>query len=577
MQFHPVNQINEKFISKEPIVPLIRGASSVSKNTISVVGTPNTSNLNWNFPITSGVCTDLDWYGTYVLNFSVAVKNNTGADIAGNTVLLTYGTNMCVADYPVASLVTNLNCKLNEQQLMNYNVADYKNMLLRLGDHNKVVGESICPSMIETGFASYVDSYLTRGNIMASYSDASFGSGEIPNGAWGAICSIDSTSNTTNPAGNLASGATQYVNVTVTINEPIISAPFLFQHLQKNSESSPYYLRNVIINMALNSVANRFFRFGGNIQPVPSAGNNGLNVTSVTLTSVTSAQVNFFTYSAPLIKGFSMPENSTIKCFDIVTSNVVGKAFVPATSATQKLILSNQSLSGLPRYLVLGCRPELNTYDATEATWYYPITNLTVSLGNQQNILAEYNIVDLYRASVRNGLKQDFISYSGVGSSIAFTTAGAGAGAVSVAVSKPVQTCSSPIILELGTDITLPFDVVNGSQGNYNFTFNVTCQNTEAPNASGVGQGTSSPSLFFMALYDTFFTTNSKTLMSKLSQSLISPDLALEIKDNVQEHDVPQSTESEVGGALHKMKSAGYANNVSKSSAVSRLSKRLVH
>jgi hypothetical protein len=146
-----------------------------------------------------------------------------------------------------------------------------------------------------------------------------------------------------------------------------------------------------------------------------------------------------------------------------------------------------------------------------------------------------------------------------------------------VAVSKPVQTCSSPIILELGTDITLPFDVVNGSQGNYNFTFNVTCQNTEAPNASGVGQGTSSPSLFFMALYDTFFTTNSKTLMSKLSQSLISPDLALEIKDNVQEHDVPQSTESEVGGALHKMKSAGYANNVSKSSAVSRLSKRLVH
>jgi hypothetical protein len=225
---------------------------------------------------------------------------------------------------------------------------------------------------------------------------------------------------------------------------------------------------------------------------------------------------------------------------------------------------------------VLGCRPELNAYDPTNATWYYPIQTLTVTLGNNQNILAEYNIVDLYRASVRNGLKQDYISFSGVGSSVSFTAAG-GAGAVSVAVSKPVQTCSSPIILEIGEDITLPFDVVNGSQGNFNFTFNVVCLNTEKPNASGVGTGLSSPSLFFMALYDTYFSTDSKTLMSSISRSLISPDLALEVKENVQEHEVPQSADSEVGGALNKMKSAGYANNVSKSSAVSRLSKRLVH
>lgn len=577
MNFHPVNQIDERFINKEPVVPMIRGAQSVSKNTVQVVGQPNTSNLNWNFPITSGVCTDLDWYGTYVLNFSVAVTNKTGGGIAAGAKLLTYGTNMCVADYPVASLITNLNCKLNEQQLMNYNVSDYKNMLLRLGDHNKVVGEAVCPAMIETGFANYNDSYLTRNNPMASYSDASFGSGEIPNGAWGAICAIDPATNTVAAAG-LANNATQNVNVTVTINEPIVSAPFLFQHLQKHSESSPYYLRNVIINMALSTVASRFFRFGGpDIISVAAAtaGGAGKTITSVSLTSVDSALINYFTLSAPLVKGFSLPEKSVIKAFDIVTSSVVGKAFNPTQSATQKLILSNQSLSGLPRYIVLGCRPELNTYDATNATWYYPIQSLTVTLGNNQNILAEYNIVDLYRASVRNGLKQDYISFSGVGSSVAFSTA-AGGGVV-VAASKPVQTCSSPIILEIGEDITLPFDVVNGSQGNFNFTFNVVCQNTEAPNAAGVGQGTSSPSLFFMALYDTYFSTDSKTLMSSIARSLISPDLALEVRENVQEHEVPQSADSEVGGALNKMKSAGYASNVSKSSAVSRLSKRLVH
>jgi hypothetical protein len=575
MNFHPVNQIDERFINKEPVVPMIRGAQSVSKNTVQVVGQPNTSNLNWNFPITSGVCTDLDWYGTYVLNFSILVTNNTGAGIAAGAKLLTYGTNMCVADYPVASLITNLNCKLNEQQLMNYNVSDYKNMLLRLGDHNKVVGEAVCPAMIETGFANYNDSYLTRNNPMASYSDASFGSGEIPNGAWGAICAIDNTSNTVVAAG-LNDGVAVPVNVTVTINEPIVSAPFLFQHLQKHSEASPYYLRNVIINMALSTVASRFFRFGG--PDITPAGVAGKTITSVTLTSVSSALINYFTLSAPLVKGFSLPEKSVIKAFDIVTSSVVGTPFAAGTP-TKKLTLSNQSLSGLPRYIVLGCRPELNTYDPTNATWYYPIQTLTVTLGNNQNILAEYNIVDLYRASVRNGLKQDYISFSGIGSSVSFATGvpAGGLSAVSVAVSKPVQTCSSPIILEIGEDITLPFDVVNGSQGNFNFTFNVVCQNTEAPNAAGVGQGTNAPSLFFMALYDTYFSTDSKTLMSSIARSLISPDLALEVKENVQEHEVPQSADSEVGGALNKMKSAGYASNVSKSSAVSRLSKRLVH
>jgi hypothetical protein len=573
MNFHPVNQIDERFINKEPVVPMIRGAQSVSKNTVQVVGQPNTSNLNWNFPITSGVCTDLDWYGTYVLNFSILVTNNTGAPIAQNSKLLTYGTNMCVADYPVASLITNLNCKLNEQQLMNYNVSDYKNMLLRLGDHNKVVGEAVCPAMIETGFANYNDSYLTRNNPMASYSDASFGSGEIPNGAWGAICAIDPVSNNVAAPGGLADGNAQPVSVTVTINEPIVSAPFLFQHLQKHSEASPYYLRNVIINMALSTVASRFFRFGG--PDITPAGVPGKTITSVTLTSVSSALINYFTLSAPLVKGFSLPEKSVIKAFDIVTSSVVGTPFAAGTS-TKKLTLSNQSLSGLPRYIVLGCRPELNAYDPTNATWYYPIQTLTVTLGNNQNILAEYNIVDLYRASVRNGLKQDYISFSGVGSSIAFASAPVGGG-VTVAASKPVQTCSSPIILEIGEDITLPFDVVNGSQGNFNFTFNVVCLNTEKPNAAGVGQGTNAPSLFFMALYDTYFSTDSKTLMSSIARSLISPDLALEVKENVQEHEVPQSADSEVGGALNKMKSAGYANNVSKSSAVSRLSKRLVH
>jgi hypothetical protein len=564
MNFHPVNQIDERFINKEPIVPMIRGPQSVSKNTVSVVGSTNTSNLNWNFPINSGVCTDLDWYGYYDLTFSIVLQNN-AATIDAGTNVLTYGTNICIADYPVSTLITNLNCKFNEVQLMNYNPSDYKNMLLRLGDHNKVVGEAVGPAMLETGFASYVDAYLTRNNPMASYSDADFGSGEIPNGAWGAICTF------TGNAAGVANGAPITIQANVKLNEPLISAPFLFQHLQKNKDASPYYIRNVIINMALNAVSTRFFRFGGpNIKPV-AAGN--LSVTSVTLTAVNAAKLNYFTLSAPLVKGFSMPEKSIIKTFDIVTSNVVGRAFT-AGGPPQELILSNQSLSGLPRYIVLGCRPAMSTYSPTSATWYYPITTLTVSLGNNQNILANYTAVDLYRASVRNGLRQDFISFSGTGSSVAFTSP---AGSVTVSASVPVQTCSSPIILEIGTDIILPFDVVNGSQGNFNFAFNVTCSNNEAPNTAGVAQGTNTPNLYFMALYDTYFTTDSKTLMSEISRSLISPNLALDVKENVQEHEMPQAQESEVGGALHKMKSAGHVNNINRSQAVERLSKRLIH
>ncbi len=329
--------------------------------------------------------------------------------------------------------------------------------------------------------------------------------------------------------------------------------------------------------MALNSVANRFFRTQMSTFTPP--GGTALTIVGATLTSVTNAQMNYFTLSPPLVKGFSMPEKSIIKTFDIVTSNVVGTPFSGDVTKplTQQIPLTNQSLSGLPRYIVIGCRPAMSAYAPYQATWYYPITNLSVSLGNNQNILATYSQVDLYRASVRNGLKQDYISFTGIGSSVSFTAAAGGA--VSVVASKPVQTCSSPIILEVGTDITLPFDVVNGSQGNFNFTFLVTCQNTESsnPGTTPLGSGTNTPNLFFMAVYDTYFSTSSKDLMSTISRSLIAPDLALDVKENVPEHEVPKSSESEVGGALHRMKSAGYASNISKSQAVSRLSKRLVH
>ena len=577
MEFTKLNVIDSRLVSNTASCTLFRGPSSISKNINSVTGAPNTSSLQFNIPInTVGTATDLNFYGHYQLSMNVVVKNMS-TDTAISTPLLVVGQNISFAPYPMSTLFTSASVLINEKQVMTYDMSQYAQMLLRLNDSNKVIPDAIGPAMVEQSFASYVDSYLCKSNPMATYADCDYGTGQIPNGAW----KMTFVNNVVG-GGGLGAGATTTVTINCEIWEPLIIAPFSFANTSDSDDSAPYYLRNVTINLPVGSL-NRFFRFGGsNVIPAfkytDGSANTGTGAFGVSVATPTwnanglnpginLAEIHWMSLQPPLVSSFSLPSQSIIHTFNTVCNNVAGQQFVsPQDTTRQYPITFNQILNGLPRYCVLACKKDKDAYDPTQATFYFPIVNLSISLGNQQSLISQYNSQDLFRASRRNGLRQDFLSWSGSANSVDFANTNA------VSAYQNVQTCSGPVILEFGRDIPLEIGTVNGSSGSFPLTFNVKVLDTEKRCSTGLAGAT--PQLYAMFIYDSWLVTDARTGMSDLKQSIIAPGLALEPAPIASEADVHEP--EVIGGALHKMaRASGAPSNLSKAQAMSKLSKRL--
>lgn len=562
MEFEKVNSIDSRLVNEMAKVEMQRGPASVSKNVSAVTGgTVNLNSLQWNIPITSsGLAVDTRWYVEYDLDITVPVTV-LSADIANPNPILAVGTNICQDAYPLASLMGQSSVLINEKQVCSYDISQYRQLLLRTIDSQKLNPDQTCPSLVEQGIAFYPSAYLTRANPMSSYADADFGASFVPNGSYPIAFSPNNTNGAT---------INTVVNIVCTVKgyEPLLMSPCNWNSSKENDESCPFYVRNIQINCPLSS-ANRFFRFN----PTVSSGTSTLTIGTPTLTDIRVANLHYFTLSPPLLEGYRLPSQSIHHTYDIVTNSVSGKAFtggaVPTVGValeTQDIMLTNQNLSGMPTYIVLGAMKDKNAYTADQASFFFPIQKLVISNSNTQNILASYNAVDLFNMSRKNGLKTDYVSFSGSANVVSYTNVGA------LKPSSVVQTCSAPIIINV-KDLELPYNVTNSSSGNFVFNFTATVANSEFKTGNYL---TGTPILKAMFIYDEWIVTDSQTLLTDVKRSFLSPSAPLEsapIKaDNEEVNEV-------VGGALHKMKSysKGSASNLSKSQAVAKLSKRLAY
>ncbi|MEI7670471.1 MAG: hypothetical protein WCJ33_10355, partial [Pseudomonadota bacterium] len=459
-QFEKENVLDARLVNEGAKVEMVRGSASISKNTIQVSGgSPNTSSFQWNVPITSsGLALDTFFYGEYQLTFDIAITNGSGTDIA-NTAgpFLRPGINFSMAPYPVSSLMGNSSISINEQQIMAYDVAQYRELLLRMTDTQKLNPDQFCPSLIETSYAHYKDAFLTNANPMSSYADASFGTSFIPNGAFPITNVMPVPAGYLSNAGSvaLANGASGTIRVSVSVYEPLLIAPCSWDRLKDSDGSCPFYVRNLNITCPINTNANRFFRFNESYPVDPGANAAGLfKVQSVNLVSCTSALLHYTTLQAPLLEGYSLPSLSVHHTMDIVTNNVISSnAFAATKLSTVQVALTNQNVTGMPRYIVIGAKKDARAqptlgavvgtgYSYSDASWFFPISNLVVSLGNEQNIMSSYSQQDLFIMSRKNGLKCDWPTFTGLSQTIGAIVAATGNASV------PVQLCSSPIIID---------------------------------------------------------------------------------------------------------------------------------
>jgi len=558
-------------VNSDPVLNMTRGASAASKNKLANSGgTTNTGSLTFNLNInTEGVCLDVArMYHHFKGNFDITITNNnaTGGTVDSGSPLLAVGDNFSLGPYPLNSMYSaGTNMLINEQQICNYDVSTYGDMVLRLQDQQKINQEGFFPSYPELTYAHSGDAYLTPSNPSGSYADSDLST--VKNGSFGVTINSYKIGNTvtagsTLPA-DLAVGSSVVVNVGVELYEPFNFAPC---SLSQESVGGMYYVRTALINLVLNNF-NRVFRFGPSQTEncsITPAGRNGLTVNSVVLAEIDLSELNYLTYSPPLLEGFSLPKKSVYHTYNLFCNNVIGSAWEAGATGSQDISLTNQNVSGCPRYMIIGVKQNSKSYDATDANWYYPITKLIITEGNNQNLLASYNQVDLYNCNRRNGSKQSYPSFIGSANSITYNADG------SLKPVSSIQTSSGPVILELGKDLPLPFNVVPSSSGNMNFTITATAYNSLVNGTTNA----ITPALHVVFLWDSWFVTDAITKESRLYQNFLTSSEVMGATAIKSESEVMEDSNSMVGGALHKMKhNKGVPSNIGKS-AVSR---RIVH
>jgi len=174
------------------------------------------------------------------------------------------------------------------------------------------------------------------------------------------------------------------------------------------------------------------------------------------------------------------------------------------TSSNPTISSQTISLTSIPDMVMIYVKP--NTRGPSQLDQYMPISKLSVTFDNFSNLCSSYQQVNLYESAVAAGLDMDWHQWRG------FTQAQYPSGVLpSTAVATPAtytqqspytQLSGGPVILRMGTDITLQPGLAPGCLGNYSFQVNVTLDNTK-----GYYSYVNNPVITVIAINTGFFET----------------------------------------------------------------------
>jgi hypothetical protein len=229
----------------------------------------------------------------------------------------------------------------------------------------------------------------------------------------------------------------------------------------------------------------------------PWAGGPGAAIATVSGTAPTL----YATFLTPGVD-VPLPEVSTVPYVEFpryfyTTGQSLGTAAPTINSQTI-------SLTSIPDMVMIYVKP--NTRGPSQLDQYMPIKSLSVTFDNFSNLCSSYQQVNLYESAVAAGLDMDWHQWRGFTqaqwpSGVLPSTAATSLGTYNQQ-SPFTQLSGGPIILRMGTDITLQPGLAPGCLGNYSFQVNCTIDNSK-----GYYNYVSNPVITVIAINTGFFET----------------------------------------------------------------------
>jgi hypothetical protein len=134
-----------------------------------------------------------------------------------------------------------------------------------------------------------------------------------------------------------------------------------------------------------------------------------------------------------------------------------------------KLTSNSIQLNQVPDKMIIVARYPMSQQNWNYTSSFLPIQNIVCNFNNASGLLSSATQVDLWKMSMRNGSSQNWNEFYGEAS----VATGDGAGQL-------IPTTGAMLVINPTIDFGLPNYLSAGSQGNFNFQFNLSVYNTQS-------------------------------------------------------------------------------------------------
>jgi hypothetical protein len=487
-----ISVFDERIVQRSPMQYAVEQGAVSSTNTNFAAISQTISQHTYQLQVPSeNVFVDkaLDWTSTVALQFNVVNSATKGTSNTNGPPVIQFGKDIALNAFPLHTLVSTLSATINDTTVT-MNTSDILFEVLRLADSAKNRELRTCPSYLDT-YASYNDAAGTNNNPLAGYENATT-NGVVPNGAYYNVYFTSPSGVALDGNGSYSiGGSTVYyvkgvpsiakdsvanvantwpVFIKFTTVEKLVLSPFCFSDVHDN-ETGLFGIQNiqVVANMMNPSSDNtatigRVLRFTTAATSTISAVNSIAYNTNALGGAFSSSAIScvFLTPSLSL----PLPSKSVVPYaeFPRYTQNVTLSSNLNsgATSSTQQS--QTITLPTIPDLILIYAKP--TAYLPTDASYYLPITNISVNFDNFSGLLSSYTSSELFALSQNNGLQMNWNEWNGQ----ALKGLGGLAG-------QFVGLVGGFLVIKPSRDITLQTAQAPSVVGNYTLQFNYNLYN----------------------------------------------------------------------------------------------------
>jgi hypothetical protein len=442
-----------------------------------------------------------------------------------------YGIDSALAPFPLSSLMTTVNCQINNTSVSS-NLQDILPQILQMNDRAHLAYyNGMCPSLPDGDYGIFSQAVGANNNPMGSYVNDGYSNKLQGRGAFPVVLDVYRYALGVFADKSLISLAvtdTWKIVVSTVVTEPLFLSPFTWGNPERNAQGM-VGINNMAFTFNLDASLKRVF---SSATPY---------VTSV----VAGSLVNTLLFGAEtptlLFKFLSTQPSDLIASKNVLPftdyPRYLTTANAPILSLATSAPIYTQSLqlNQMPSKIVLIARKPIGSQSCNDPSTFLTIKSVSINLNNASGLLSSASAQDLWRMSARNGSNQTWAQFSGVATGISANYVAPSNGILTVA------TGGSMLVLDPALDLSLPDYITNGSLGNYNLQVQVVLLNQYGE--------TITPEIVIMCVNDGIMTTVQG--VSSTFTGIITKQMCLDAKAM---KGIPSVEESRmVGGKMANM------------------------